>query len=490
LADGGADYDLNDVVTIAGGTATATVTAVDLAGAATTVVLTAAGAGYAVGTNVATTGGAGTGLLVDITAVTSAWDYRSLFPSAPSTSDYWNARNPSVVDTGNDEVHVVVVDVKGRFSGLSGQVLERFAFASKIASAKKEDGSTNYWVDLVNKNSKYVRVLATNVPASMKSTDESTVFATNVASVTETTQGGADGDEARDDDIIVGYDLFSNAEVVSVSLLPIGAHSAIVAQYVIQNICEVRKDCVAFVSPAMDSVVNYDPTSVVEDIKADREALLLSSSYGVMDCNWKLMYDKYNDTNRWVPCNGDVAGCCVRTDSERDPWWSPAGLNRGQIKNVIKLAFNPDKADRDDLYLASVNSIVSLPGQGVVLFGDKTLLSKPSAFDRINVRRLFIVLEKAIALAARYFLFEFNDAFTRAQFKAMVEPYLARVKAARGIYDFRVVCDETNNTGEVIDHNQFVGDIYVKPARSINFINLNFIAVRTGVAFEEVVGKF
>jgi phage tail sheath protein FI len=209
-----------------------------------------------------------------------------------------------------------------------------------------------------------------------------------------------------------------------------------------------------------------------------------------MDGSWKYQFDKYNNVYRWVPMNGDVAGLCVRTDFERDPWFSPAGFNRGQIKNVVKLSFNPDKSDRDELYKNGINPIVTFRGEGTVLYGDKTMLTKPSAFDRINVRRLFIVLEKAIARAAKYSLFEFNDEFTRAQFVALIEPYLRDVQGRRGIYDFRVVCDETNNTPEVIDRNEFIGDIYIKPARSINFIQLNFIAVRTGVAFEEVVGRF
>ena len=213
------------------------------------------------------------------------------------------------------------------------------------------------------------------------------------------------------------------------------------------------------------------------------------SSYAVMDCNWKYQYDKYNDVYRWVPLNGDIAGLCVRTDTERDPWFSPAGLNRGVIKNVVKLAWNPTKAERDELYKKGVNPVVTFPGEGTILYGDKTLLQRPSAFDRINVRRLFIVLEKSIARAARSSLFEFNDDFTRAAFLNLVEPYLRDVQGRRGIYDFRVVCDTTNNTPEVIDRNEFVGDIYIKPARSINFIQLNFIAVRTGVAFEEVVGR-
>jgi phage tail sheath protein FI len=200
------------------------------------------------------------------------------------------------------------------------------------------------------------------------------------------------------------------------------------------------------------------------------------------------MYDKYNDVYRFVPLNGDTAGLCAYTDGVADPWFSPAGYNRGSVRGAIKLAYNPMKADRDILYKARINPVVDFPGQGVTLFGDKTALTKPSAFDRINVRRLFLVLEKAIATAAKYMLFEFNDEFTRAQFRNMVEPFLRDVQGRRGIFDFKVVCDSTNNTGEVIDRNEFIGDIYIKPARSINFITLNFIAVRTGVAFSEVGG--
>jgi phage tail sheath protein FI len=209
-----------------------------------------------------------------------------------------------------------------------------------------------------------------------------------------------------------------------------------------------------------------------------------------MDSAWKYQYDKYNDVYRWVPLNGDIAGLCARTDLERDPWFSPGGFSRGQIRNSIKLSWNPTQTERDDLYIKGVNPVVTFPGEGTVLFGDKTLLSKPSAFDRINVRRLFIALEKTIARASRSSLFEFNDQFTRAQFVSIVEPYLRDVQGRRGITDFRVVCDETNNTAEVIDRNEFRGDIYIKPARSINYIQLNFVAVRTGVSFEEIVGRF
>jgi phage tail sheath protein FI len=245
---------------------------------------------------------------------------------------------------------------------------------------------------------------------------------------------------------------------------------------------------VAFISPSYSAAVTS--TSKAADIVSFRNNLTQGTSYGVMDSGWKYQYDKYNDVYRWVPLNADIAGTCVRTDLQRDPWFSPAGVNRGQIRNLVKLSFNPNQGDRDTLYKAGVNPVVSFPGEGTILYGDKTLQGRPSAFDRINVRRLFIVLEKAISRAARASLFEFNDEFTRAQFVALVEPFLRDVQGRRGIYDFRVVCDETNNTPAVIDRNEFVGDIYVKPARSVNFIQLNFVAVRSGVAFDEIVGRF
>jgi len=266
-----------------------------------------------------------------------------------------------------------------------------------------------------------------------------------------------------------------------------GASNSAVITYVISNLAERRKDCMVFFSPPLSSV-QANVTQPVTSIISFRNNTManISSSYAVMDSGWKYQYDRYNDVYRWVPLNGDVAGLCARTDLTNDPWWSPAGLNRGQIKNVVKLAYSPNKTDRDLLYKNGVNPVISVIGSGTVLYGDKTLQIKPSAFDRINVRRLFIVLEKAIATASKYSLFEFNDAFTRAQFKNLVEPYLRDVQGRRGITDFLVVCDTTNNTGEVIDRNEFVADIYIKPARSINFITLNFIATRTGISFSEV----
>ncbi len=283
-----------------------------------------------------------------------------------------------------------------------------------------------------------------------------------------------------------GYDLFANDELVDVSLLLLSAHSTGVGDYVIDNVCEVRKDCLAFISPQRASVVQNEGDEVTDILGGADHGLYTRSSYAVMDSGWKYMYDKYNDRYTYAPLNGDVAGCCVITDLADDPWFSPAGLNRGVIKNAIKLAWSPKKADRDSLYQKGVNPVINSPEAGIVLFGDKTMLAKPSAFNRINVRRLFIVLEKAIATAAKFQLFEFNDAFTRAQFVALVEPFLRDVQGRRGIYDFRVVCDESNNTPQVIDSNEFRADIYIKPAKSINFITLTFIATRTGISFEEL----
>ena len=301
------------------------------------------------------------------------------------------------------------------------------------------------------------------------------------SNVTVTLANGVSGDVVTDGNLISAFSLFSNSETYDVSLIATGAVSTTVLNNVI-TIAENRKDCVVFGSPLITDVVNA--TNQATKVISTRSNLT-SSSYAVMDSGWKYQYDRYNDVYRWVPLNGDVAGLAARTDFVADPWFSPAGFSRGQIRNVVKLAYSPDKTDRDNLYKSGINPVVSFPGQGTVLFGDKTLLSKPSAFDRINVRRLFIILEKSIASAARFQLFEFNDDFTRAQFVNLVEPFLRDVKGRRGVTDFKVVCDETNNTGEVIDRNEFVADIFVKPARSINFIQLNFVATRTGISFEE-----
>jgi phage tail sheath protein FI len=308
--------------------------------------------------------------------------------------------------------------------------------------------------------------------------------------VTRSLSGGVDDLAVTDGNVMTAWALFADDASYDISLIPLGGATTTVANYVIGNICETRLDCVAFVSPQntiTGEVINGSGSAATDQIIAYRNALP-STSYAVMDSGYKYQYDRYNDVYRFVPLNGDVAGLCARTDNTNDPWFSPGGLNRGQIKNVVKLGINPTKADRDLLYSAGVNPVVTFPGEGTVLFGDKTLLAKPSAFDRINVRRLFIVMEKAIATAAKFQLFEFNDSFTQAQFRNLVEPFLRNVQGRRGITDFRVVCDSTNNTGEVIDSNNFVADIYVKPNRSINFITLNFIAARSAISFNEIGG--
>jgi len=415
----------------------------------------------------------------------SSWYYSEEFDAAPSTSV-----KAGLVGGQNDEMHIIVLDGRGVFTGTPNTVLEKFAYVSKASDAKNDDGSSNYYVNVVNDRSKYIYIVnhAAN-SSNWGSASLNTIFTPGDTSASGNNYlSGGNLGRPSDANTVVAYDYFANPEEIDVSLIITGGASQTVAEYVVDNIAETRKDCVAFISPEFaDCVNNYGDE--VTDIVAHRNTFN-SSSYAVMDSGWKYQFDKYNNVYRWIPLNGDIAGLCVRTDTTRDAWFSPAGLNRGQIKNVVKLAWYPKKTDRDELYKNGVNPVVSFPGDGVVLFGDKTLLARPSAFDRINVRRLFIVLEKAIARASRFSLFEFNDEFTRASFVALVEPFLRDVQGRRGIFDFKVVCDDSNNTPEIIDRNEFVGDIYIKPARSINFIQLNFVAVRSGVAFEEIVGKF
>lgn len=441
-------------------------------------------------------GDLGNSLKVSVWASSNAtafdsWTYSSEFNGAPGTSSFVGLNGGA-----NDEMHIIVIDEDGKFTGQANVVLEKFSYVSKASDAKTDDGSSNYYVNVINDQSKYIYILnhALNGNGVPNTTTwglpaANTTYQQGLNEYTASLTGGS-YTTPTDDQLIAGYDKFKNSDEVDISLIATGAHSVTVVQHVIDEIVGTRKDCVAFISPPRAAVVNNagDETT---DIAAYRNTTLnRSSSYVVMDTGWKYQFDKYNNVYRWVPLNGDIAGLCVRTDFERDPWYSPAGFNRGQIRNVVKLAWNPNKANRDDLYKIGVNPVVSFPGEGTILYGDKTLLAKPSAFDRINVRRLFIVLEKAIARAAKFSLFEFNDEFTRAQFVSLVEPFLRDVQGRRGIFDFRVVCDETNNTPEIIDRNEFVGDIYIKPARSINFIQLNFVAVRTGVSFEEIVGRF
>ena len=415
----------------------------------------------------------------------NAWPYQSEFNTVPGTSDY-----AASLGGTNDEVHIVVVDEDGLWSGIRNTVIEKYAYVSKGSDAKKTDGSTNYYKEVINGSSQYVWHLdhpttGTNWGTSV----QSKTFANLSANVQVSLSKGLDSESSiSSGNVIAGFNFFANDELYDVSLIPLGPWSnttSVVTSVVL--IAETRKDCVVFVSPSLESVVNVSPADQASNVVSFRNNNInVNSSYAVMDSGWKYQYDRYNDKYRWIPLNGDIAGLCARTDSIADPWFSPGGFNRGQIRNVVKLAFNPAKTDRDTLYKAGVNPVVSFPGQGTVLFGDKTMQAKPSAFDRINVRRLFIVLEKAIATASKFQLFEFNDPFTRAQFRNLVEPFLRDVQGRRGVTDFKVVCDETNNTGDVIDRNEFRADIYIKPARSINFISLTFIATRTGISFEEV----
>lgn len=415
----------------------------------------------------------------------TGWTYAAEFDAAPATSPF-----AASVGGSSDEMHIIVIDEDGVISGTAGTVLEKFAFVSKASDAKKPDGTNNYYKNVINTNSEWVWWMDHPTAGTNWGTTAVNKTFVNLASsaITRSLAGGTDDYALTDAEKTAGYALLANAELYDISLVLAGKASSTVAQYIISSVCETRLDCIALISP--ENTSTGDPiigstSSEITAITTYRDALS-STSYAVLDSGYKYQYDRYNDKYRYVPLNGDIGGLCARTDFTNDPWFSPGGLNRGQIKNVVRLAVNPNKTQRDTLYKKGVNPVVTFPGEGTVLFGDKTLLAKPSAFDRINVRRLFIVMEKAIATAAKFQLFEFNDDFTRAQFKNLVEPFLRDVQGRRGITDFVVKCDASNNTGEVIDRNEFVADIFVKPNRSINFITLNFVAARSAINFSEI----
>lgn len=434
------------------------------------------------------------------TQLTRSWEFSNLVDSAPITSQYVSSfGNSAAVDT----MHVVVVDEDGKFTGINGQVLEVFKDMSRATDAKSTEGASIYYKNVINEGSRYIW-WANDRANAVSNTATNITSSTNNSALNLNFVGGQDGYTETNAPVSIlasAYDLFNAKETSDISLIlqgkPTGGTTSSqgltvnnfqLANYLIDNIASVRKDCVVLITP--------DDTLARANIGQEAKYtvawanVIRDTSYAMIDSGYKYMYDRYNDVYRYVPLNGDIAGLMARTESTNDAWWSPAGFNRGQIKNIVKLRWNPIKADRDTLYKNAVNPVVTFPGQGTVLFGDKTATRKPSAFDRINVRRLFIVLEKAISEAAKYSLFEFNDEFTRSQFRNLVNPYLREVQGRRGITDFLVVCDGTNNTPERIDRNEFWGDIYIKPARSINFIQLNFVAVRTGVQFSTVVGQF
>ena len=412
-------------------------------------------------------------------------DWKSWVEGPPGTS-----AGAAAVGGSDDEIHVVVRDETGSISGTAGTVLETFSYLSQASDVKASDGTSLYYKDHINTNSKYIRI--GNHPAALTDAGSSALNQafTQVAVAVQTLSGGVSDNTLTVGETTLAYAKFADAETIDVNLVfqansSLSATDNITLSNYIVALCAARKDAVGFVSPERAATANA--AAPATSVAAWRTGLT-STSYGFADSSSLYVYDKYNDVYRWIAAAGSTAGLTANADIVADAWFSPAGFSRGNVRNVTKLAFNPNQADRDALYKTGVNPIVTFPGSGTVLFGDKTLQVKPSAFDRINVRRLFIVLEKAISTASKASLFEFNDEFTRAQFRNMVEPFLRDVKGRRGITDFKVVCDGTNNTGNIIDTNKFVADIYVKPARSINYITLNFIATRTGVEFSEIAG--
>ena len=452
---------------------------------------------------------AGSGLIADLaddSYVKRYWRFSDLFDTAPGTSEFATARG--VLD---DEIHIVVYDSSGRQTGFDNDVagerlnsvLETFAFVSKHPEATTPQGNSNYYPDVIYRDSKFIywgdhptaAIDASGDWGQPLSSDLSVQgskffnkLSTGVENVDRSTlANGTDDYAVTDGEQLTSYARFDDGEAVDVNLIMAAKATSTLATNLV-TIVEKRKDALVFISPERSDVVGVaDSNTQTTNVKNFFD-LLPSTSFAVFDSGYKYQYDRFNDVYRYVPLNGDIAGVTAFTESVADAFFSPAGFTRGQIRGAVKLAYEPNKDQRDTLYKARINPVNSFPGQGTVLFGDKTALAKPSAFDRINVRRLFIILEKAIATAAKFQLFEFNDEFTRAQFKNLVEPFLREIQGRRGITDFKVVADESNNTGEVIDRNEFVADIFVKPTRSINFITLNFVAVRTGVAFTEIGG--
>ena len=452
---------------------------------------------------------AGSGLIADLaddSYVKRYWRFSDLFDTAPGTSEFASARG-----VGDDEIHIVVYDSSGRQTGFDNDVagerlnsvLETFAFVSKHPEATTPQGNSNYYPDVIYRDSKFIywgdhptsAIDASGDWGQPLSSDLSVQgskffnkLATGVENVDRSTlANGTDDYAVTDGEQLTAYARFDDGEAVDVNLIMAAKATSTLATNLV-TIVEKRKDALVFISPERSDVVGVaDSNTQTTNVKNFFD-LLPSTSFAVFDSGYKYQYDRFNDVYRYVPLNGDIAGVTAYTESVADAFFSPAGFTRGQIRGAVKLAYEPNKDQRDTLYKARINPVNSFPGQGTVLFGDKTALAKPSAFDRINVRRLFIILEKAIATAAKFQLFEFNDEFTRAQFKNLVEPFLREIQGRRGITDFKVVADESNNTGEVIDRNEFVADIFVKPTRSINFITLNFVAVRTGVAFTEIGG--
>lgn len=424
-------------------------------------------------------------------SIFSNWAYEGEFDAAPGTSTF-----ASDIGATNDEVHVAVIDQDGLFTGTPGSVLETFPFLSLASNAKTTDGSTNYVKDVINSASNYIwfagfdsDYTTTGAGTDASSGSDYLLAANRTAKTVDMASGVASG-TLSPGQVQAGFDLFEDPDTVQVDFLiapqvVTRTNNTAVVNDLVSIAQSTRKDCVVIASPAREDVINNNnpTTAVVAGANA-----LTSSSYLILDNNFLKVYDKYNDKFVFIPAASSTAGLMAASDTNFAPWFSPAGTRRGQYLGITSLAWSPNKSQRDTLYKAGVNPVANIPGQGVLLYGDKTKLSRPSAFDRINVRRLFLVIERAIANAAKDVLFNFNDEFTRAEFVNIVEPFLREIQGRRGITDFRVVCDETNNTPALIDRNEFQADIFIKPARSINYVTLNFVGVRTGVDFNEVVG--
>lgn len=391
----------------------------------------------------------------------------------------WSSLSPKPADS--DTCHVVVIDEDGAITGTPNTLLETFLFVSRLESAVGSEGETNFYPNVINRRSRYV-------------------YADELVSVGEvelSLEGGVDAYQASTSSLEAALSVFEDVENISIDFILAGGSitygvtpgdATKTKALKAISIAASRKDCIAFVSPYR-SFVSLSDTAAQKDAILSYFSNLTSTSYAVFDSGYKYIYDRYNDVYRYIPCCGDVAGLCVQTSVTLEDWFSPAGLQRGNLRNAIKLAYTPSKTDRDELYQNRINPITSFPGQGIVLFGDKTALATPSAFDRINVRRLFLALERRVASVARNVLFELNDTTTRNSFFTTVNAFMGEVQAKRGVTDYLVVCDETNNTPEVIDRNEFVAEIYVKPTRSINYITITFVATKTGVSFAEVTGQ-
>jgi phage tail sheath protein FI len=431
----------------------------------------------------------GNSLLVSIadSATFATWEYRGQFQSAPGTSEYAGSKGGS-----NDELHIIVIDKEGKFSGTPGATLEKFAYVSKATDAVSFQGLSNFYINVLRNQSQFVYgmdhpVGTTNWGGSAVNTAYESLIDTVAVGYDFDYQmsGGTDQNVPSNAELELAWDIFRDVELYDISLFFVGNVSTLLAKYVVDSIAETRRDAVLFISltaPTGGPVFGTSSSKLVD--ATTFKTAIGNSTYTVIDSGYKYMYDKYNDKYRWIALNADIAGLCAKVDSSHDTWHSPAGYTKGQIRGAIKLSWNPNQAHRDELYKLAINSVVTFTGQGTLLFGDKTATLKPSAFDRINVRRLFLILEKSIARSAKYNLFELNDSITRLQFIASIEPFLRDVKGRRGIDQFRVICDETNNTPQVVQTNEFRASILIKPIYSINTITLTFVAVAASVSFE------